>query len=120
MDKIITVPFGYLLDFLYQLTSNYGVSLIIFAVMVQIVLLPISAKSKKSMMKMSRLQPRLNAIKEQYANDQRGKDGLGHLLADDVGKEEGVQRAEQGVHDGQHHAKDQIHQTQEYQTDEQK
>ena len=71
MDKIITVPFGYLLDFLYQLTSNYGVSLIIFAVMVQIVLLPISAKSKKSMMKMSRLQPRLNAIKEKYANDQQ-------------------------------------------------
>ena len=71
MDKIITIPFGYLLDFLYQLTTNYGVALILFAVLVQIVLLPISAKSKKSMMKMTRLQPRINAIKEKYANDQQ-------------------------------------------------
>ncbi|MBE6933880.1 MAG: membrane protein insertase YidC [Ruminococcaceae bacterium] len=69
MDKIITVPFGYLLDWLYQLFHNYGVALIFFAIVVQIVMLPISAKSKKSMMKMTRLQPRLNAIKEKYAND---------------------------------------------------
>ena len=71
MSQIITVPFGYLLDFLYRFTSNYGVSLILFAILVQIVLLPITAKSKKSMMKMSRIQPRINAIKEKYANDQQ-------------------------------------------------
>ena len=69
--EIITVPFGWLLNFLYQLTNNYGVSLILFAILVQIVLLPITAKSKKSMMKMTRLQPRLNAIKEKYANDEK-------------------------------------------------
>ena len=68
---IITVPFGYLLAWLYQLTTNYGVALIIFAVIVQLVLLPITAKSKKSMMKMSRLTPKMQAIKEKYANDQQ-------------------------------------------------
>ena len=71
MDKIITVPFGYLLDWLYQLTTNYGVALIFFAVAVQMVMLPISAKSKKSMMKMSRLAPRIQAIKDKYPNDQQ-------------------------------------------------
>ena len=71
MDKIITVPFGYLLDFLYQFTNNYGIALILFAVLVQLVMLPISAKSKKSTMKMTRLQPRINAIKEKYPNDQQ-------------------------------------------------
>ena len=71
MSQIITVPFGYLLDFLYRLTSNYGISLILFAILVQIVMLPITAKSKKSMMKMSRIQPKINAIKEKYANDQQ-------------------------------------------------
>ena len=86
MDKIITVPFGYLLDFLYQWTANYGVSLIIFAVLVQLVMLPISAKSKKSMMKMTRLQPRLNAIKEKYANDpQKQQEAMQQLQ-----KEEGA------------------------------
>ena len=67
----ITVPFGYLLDFLYRFTGNYGVALILFAVLVQLVLLPITIKSKKSMMKMTRLQPRIQAIKEKYANDQQ-------------------------------------------------
>ena len=41
--EFIAVPFGYLLDFLYQFTTNYGLALIIFAVIVRLVLLPISA-----------------------------------------------------------------------------
>ena len=70
MEKIITVPFAWLLSFLYDLTGNYGFAMIIFAVIVQLVLLPITAKSKKSMMKMSRLQPRIQEIQQKYANDQ--------------------------------------------------
>ena len=70
MFEFIAVPFGYLLDFLYRLTGNYGVSLLLFGIVVQLVLLPITAKSKKSMKKMSRLQPRMKAIQEKYANDQ--------------------------------------------------
>ena len=68
---IIRVPFGYILDWLYQLTSNYGVSLILFAIIVRLVLIPVNAKSKKGMMKMSRLQPRIQAIKDKYPNDQQ-------------------------------------------------
>ncbi len=86
ISDIITVPFGYLLDFLYQFTNNYGVSLIIFAIIVQLVLLPITAKSKKSMMKMSRLQPRIQALKEKYANDQQKQNEAIQALQ----KEEGV------------------------------
>ena len=71
MDKIITIPFGYILDVLYQLVGNYGLALILFALVVQLVLLPITAKSKKSMMKMSRLTPKMQAIKEKYPNDQQ-------------------------------------------------
>jgi YidC/Oxa1 family membrane protein insertase len=70
MEKFITVPFAWLLSFLYDLTHNYGVSMILFAVLVQLVLLPITAKSKKSMMKMSRMQPRIQEIQRKYANDQ--------------------------------------------------
>ena len=71
ISDIITVPFGYLLDWLYQFTTNYGVSLIIFAIIVRLVLLPITAKSKKSMMKMSRIQPKIQAIQKKYENDQK-------------------------------------------------
>ena len=70
-SDLITVPFGWLLGQLYDLTSNYGVAMIIFALAVNAVLLPINAKSKKSMMKMSRLQPRIQEIQRKYANDQQ-------------------------------------------------
>ena len=71
MDKIITVPFGMLIGVLYDLVNNYGLAIIIFAVIVQLVLLPISAKSKKSMMKMSRIQPKMQEIQQKYANDKQ-------------------------------------------------
>ena len=69
LSDIITVPFGYLLSILYRVTNNYGIAMILFALVVQIVLLPIKAKSKKSMMKMSRLTPRMQDIQARYAND---------------------------------------------------
>ena len=71
MSDLVTVPFGWLLGVLYDLTSNYGVAMILFALIVQAVLTPINAKSKKSMMKMSRLQPRIQDIQRRYAHDQQ-------------------------------------------------
>ena len=71
MSKIITVPFGWILGVLYDLTSNYGFAMILFALIVNLVLTPINAKSKKSMMKMSRLQPRIQDIQRRYAHDQQ-------------------------------------------------
>ena len=71
LSDIITIPFGYLMDWLYQITGNYGVALILFAVIVQLVLLPITAKSKRSTMKMSRLQPRIKDIQNRYSHDQQ-------------------------------------------------
>jgi len=69
MSDIINVPFGYLMDILYQLTANYGVALILFAILVKLILLPVTAKSKKSTMKMARLTPRLKVIQKKYEHD---------------------------------------------------
>ena len=71
LSDIITVPFGWVLGQLYNLTGNYGVALIAFSVIVYMALLPITAKSKKSTMKMSRMQPRIQDIQRRYANDQQ-------------------------------------------------
>ncbi len=76
LSDIITVPFGYLLSILYRVTNNYGVAMILFALVVQVVLLPIKAKSKKSMMKMSRLTPRMQDIQARYANDPQKQNEL--------------------------------------------
>lgn len=83
---VIQVPFGYLLDWLYRFTENYGWALIIFAVLVKLILLPASAKSKKSTMKMSRLTPRIQAIQKKYEKDPQKQNEAVQALY----KEEGV------------------------------
>ena len=71
LSNLITVPFGWILAQLYKITGNYGVAMILFAVVVYMALLPLTAKSKKSMMKMSRIQPQMQDIQKRYAHDQQ-------------------------------------------------
>lgn len=86
LSDIVTVPFGYLLSVLYQLTSNYGVALILFSILVKIILMPATAKGKRSTMKMSRLTPRIQALQKKYENDQKKQSEAVQALY----KEEGV------------------------------
>ncbi len=69
LSNLITVPFGWLLGQLYALFDNYGVAMIVFGILVQLIMMPIKAKSKKSMMKMSRVQPLIQDIQRRYSND---------------------------------------------------
>lgn len=66
---IVKVPFGYLLELLYQWTSNYGVALILFSLIVKLLLLYPTAKGKKSMMKTTRLAPQVKALEKKYGDD---------------------------------------------------
>ena len=83
MSKIITVPFGWLLGQLYALTDNYGVAMILFALVVQTVMLPMRAKSKKSTMKMSRLQPMIQDIQARYTDPVKQNEMLQKLYKDE-------------------------------------
>ena len=65
----IKIPFGYLLDWLYQFSGNYGLALILFSLIVKLVLLPMSIKSKKSTLKMARIAPLAKALEQKYADD---------------------------------------------------
>ena len=70
---IIQVPYGYLLDFLYRITTSYGWALILFSIIVKFVLMPTTIKSKRSMMKMSRLTPKVQYIQKKYEGDQQNQ-----------------------------------------------
>ena len=85
LSDLVTVPFGWLMGQLYHMTNNYGVAMILFAILVQLVLLPMNAKSKKSMMKMSRLTPRIQDIQKRYANDPQKQNELVNKLYQDEG-----------------------------------
>lgn len=67
----ICIPFAWLLRVFYSLTSSYGLALILFTLVVKLVLLPFQLKSKKSMLRMNRFQPKMREIQEKYANNQQ-------------------------------------------------
>ena len=69
--EFIKKPFGWILNLFYEFTGSYGWALILFAILVRLVLLPATAKSKKSTMKMSRIQPQVQFLQKKYANDQQ-------------------------------------------------
>ncbi len=82
----IAKPFGWLLMWLYELTNNYGVAVFLFALVVKVVLLYFSAKSKKSMMRQSRFNPYLKELEARYeGNRQKYQEEVAKLY-----KEEGI------------------------------
>ncbi|MBQ2742295.1 MAG: YidC/Oxa1 family membrane protein insertase [Oscillospiraceae bacterium] len=66
---LIVEPFGWVLKLCYNLIGNYGLSIIIFSVIAKLVTLPFQMKSKKSMMDMQRLQPKLAELEKKYKDD---------------------------------------------------
>ncbi|MDD6310869.1 MAG: YidC/Oxa1 family membrane protein insertase [Firmicutes bacterium] len=67
---IIAKPMGYLLDFVYGLIGNYGITIIVFTIFVKLCLYPLYIKQTKSTAMMSEMSSKMKAIQNQYANDQ--------------------------------------------------
>lgn len=66
--EIITKPFGYVLKFLNMIVGNYYVfALLLFAILVEIVLLPFGIKQQKNSIKQAKLRPKEMAIRKKYA-----------------------------------------------------
>ena len=65
----ICVPFAWLTRLFYTWTGSYGVALILFTLIVKLVLLPFQLKSKKSMLRMGRMNGKVQEIQKKYANN---------------------------------------------------
>lgn len=64
--NLIAAPFGYLMEFFYGITNNYAIALILFAILVKLVLLPLSIRQQKSSVKQATLRPKERAIRKRY------------------------------------------------------
>lgn len=67
-SQIILTPFSWLLTFFHSF-SNYGIALILFAIVVKLILFPFSMKSKRSMIQMNLIQGKVQQIQKQYARN---------------------------------------------------
>lgn len=65
----ICIPFAWLVRLFYTLTGSYGVAIILFTLVIKLIMLPFQMKSKKGMMRMSRLSGRMQELQKQYKNN---------------------------------------------------
>ncbi|WP_339853362.1 membrane protein insertase YidC [uncultured Nisaea sp.] len=67
----LTKPFFYALSWLHGVVGNFGIAILIFTVAVKAVFFPLANKSYKSMAKMRELTPKMQTLREQYADDKQ-------------------------------------------------
>ena len=67
----IASPIFWLLTQINDAIGNYGFSILLLTLVIKIILYPLSAKSLKSMAKMRKLAPKINALKEQCGEDKQ-------------------------------------------------
>ena len=66
MGEFICKIFAWPLVKFYELTGSYGLAVVFFALLVNLLMTPFMAKSKKSMMRSTRLQPRIQELQKRH------------------------------------------------------
>ena len=64
---ILAVPFGYALSFLFEITNNYLLSLLLITLIIRLLLLPQAVTQQKNSAKQMRLQAKVNKIRAKYS-----------------------------------------------------
>ncbi len=66
MFDFINVGLGWIIKICYNITNNYAMALLLFALVLQIVLSPFGIKQQKNSVKQARLRPKEQAIRNKY------------------------------------------------------
>lgn len=79
--NIIYVPLAMILRFCYMLVQNYGVAIILFALISKVLMLPLNIRSEKSRRKMAKIQPKLKEIQAKYKGNTKDQKYLDEVNA---------------------------------------
>ncbi len=63
---IISKPLGWLIEICYSLVDNYALALLLFALIMQIILLPLGIKQQKNSVRQAKMRPKEMAIRNKY------------------------------------------------------
>ena len=64
-DLLLTVIKG-----LYSVINNYALTIIVFTILIKVLVMPLNLGSRRSTMKMSALQPKMQRLQDKYKDDQ--------------------------------------------------
>lgn len=63
--------FGYVLNFIYEIVGNYGVSIILFTLLAKILLAPLAYFQQKSMKKTALISEEIKKVQEKYKDNEK-------------------------------------------------
>ncbi len=66
---IISTPLFWVMSLFFDWTHNWGVAIVLLTILIKLLFFPLSAASYRSMAKMRLVAPKLEKIKQQYADD---------------------------------------------------
>ena len=70
--NIINIPFGYVMRFIAGIFGgNFAVSVLLFTLFINLLLIPLSIKSQKSTVQQARIKPKLDELKKRYGDDKQ-------------------------------------------------
>jgi YidC/Oxa1 family membrane protein insertase len=69
MTRIVAVPLGYLMNGIYNIVGNYGISIIIMTVIIRLIILPLYSMQLKSNEQMQAVQPKVKEIQTKYKDN---------------------------------------------------
>ncbi|MEE1503990.1 MAG: YidC/Oxa1 family membrane protein insertase [Acutalibacteraceae bacterium] len=68
---VFAIPFGWLLSIFYNLTDSYILAIVLLTILIRAALLPTSISQQKNTAKQTRLNTKVNKIKQKYAGNQQ-------------------------------------------------
>ena len=71
--NIITTPLRWIMDMIYSVVGSYGLTIILFTLVIKLIILPLDIKQRNSMRRMQDIQPKIDAINKKYEKDPEKK-----------------------------------------------
>ena len=65
----LTKPLFYVMEYLNKILGNFGLAILVLTIFVKLLFFPLANKSYRSMSKMKKVQPKIEALKKRYEND---------------------------------------------------
>lgn len=86
MTSLIAIPLGWLMYLIYQITHSYGISIILFTLVIKLLTLPSTYKQQVNSARQGLIAPKLQKIRKSFAtNPQRMQEETQKVM-----KEEGI------------------------------
>jgi YidC/Oxa1 family membrane protein insertase len=71
--EFIITPLRWIMDLIYSVVGSYGVTVILFTLVIKLLILPLDIKQRNSMRKMQDIQPKIDEINKKYEKDPEKK-----------------------------------------------